>query len=190
MNEWKWNNRQSLNKIHKVFGCYGSRWKNMLKVPTTKTNNGCFSNFQYTKFSVIDLVLTDKRNLSGKWPKSACGKSVDFCSQSWEIHYQSHSLHNFWFFFLYFGFLPLLEKFARGFFSVLEAIIQKNCNKQPRIENGEGFAIHLSTWLSGTKGKDVSAADWLYQTHVKKYCIFFMWVVSAFLRAGNPWIAP
>ena len=148
----------------------------MLKVPTTKANNGCFSNFQYTKFSVIDLVLTDKRNISGKWPKSACGKSVDFCSQSWEIHYQSHSLHNFWFFFLYFGFLPLLEKFAHGFFSVLEAIIQKNCNKQPRIENGEGFAIHLSTWLSGTKGKDVSAADWLYQTHVKKYNCFFFYV--------------
>ena len=99
-----------------------------------------------------------------------------FCSQSWEIHYQSHSLHNFWFFFLYFGFLPLLEKFAHGFFSVLEAIIQKNCNKQPRIENGEGFAIHLSTWLSGTKGKDVSAADWLYQTHVKKYNCFSFYV--------------
>ena len=91
--------------------------------PPTKTNNGCFSNFQYTKFLVIDLVLIDKRNLSGKWPKSACGKSVDFCSQSCEIHYQSHSLHNFWFFFLYFGFLPLQEKFAHGFFSVLEAII-------------------------------------------------------------------
>ena len=158
--------------------------------PPTKTNNGCFSNFQYTKFLVIDLVLIDKRNLSGKWPKSACGKSVDFCSQSWEIHYQSHSLHNFWFFFLYFGFLPLLEKFAHGFFSVLEAIIQKNCNKQPRIENGEGFAIHLSTWLSDAKG-EWCVSSWLAisNTH-KKNCIFFTWVVMAFLRAGNPWIAP
>ena len=31
--------------------------------------------FQYTKFSVIELVLTDKRNLSGTRQKSACSKS-------------------------------------------------------------------------------------------------------------------
>lgn len=30
---------------------------------TTKTNSGC--NFQNTKFLVIDLVPTDRRNLSG-----------------------------------------------------------------------------------------------------------------------------
>ena len=29
--------------------------------------------FQHTKYSVIDLVLTDRRNLSGTTPKSACG---------------------------------------------------------------------------------------------------------------------
>ena len=40
---------------------------------TTKTNNE--PNFQYTKLSVIELVLTDKRNLSGARPRSACGKS-------------------------------------------------------------------------------------------------------------------
>ena len=33
-------------------------------------------------------------------------------------------------------------------------------------------------------------ADWRYQTHVKKYDIFFMCVIMAFLRAGNPCIAP
>ena len=36
-------------------------------------NNG--RNFQYTKFSVIDFVLTDRVSLSGTRPKSACGKS-------------------------------------------------------------------------------------------------------------------
>ena len=40
---------------------------------TTKTNDG--RNFQCTKFSVIDLVLTDRRNLWGTRPKSACDKS-------------------------------------------------------------------------------------------------------------------
>ena len=39
----------------------------------TKTNNG--PNFQYTKFSFIELVLIDRRNHPGKRPKSARGKS-------------------------------------------------------------------------------------------------------------------
>ena len=34
-----------------------------LRWNTMKTNNGC--SFQYTKFSVIDLVLANRRNLSG-----------------------------------------------------------------------------------------------------------------------------
>ena len=38
-----------------------------------KNNNG--RNFQFTKFSFIDFVLTDRRSLSGKRPKSARGKS-------------------------------------------------------------------------------------------------------------------
>ena len=39
------------------------------------------------------------------------------------------------------------------------------------------------------KACNVSAADWRYQTHVKKYRIFFFTcVVKAFLRAGNPCI--
>ena len=36
-------------------------------------NNG--RNFQFTKFSFIDFALTDRRSLSGKRPKSVCGKS-------------------------------------------------------------------------------------------------------------------
>ena len=41
-----------------------------------KNNNGC--NFQFTKLSFNDFVLTDRRSLSGKWPKSASGKSSSF----------------------------------------------------------------------------------------------------------------
>ena len=36
---------------------------------------------------------------------------------------------------------------------------------------------------------DVSAADCQYQTHKKK-SYFFMYVVTTFLRAGNPCITP
>ena len=38
-----------------------------------KNKNG--RNFQFTKFSFIDYVLTERRSLSGKRPKSAGGKS-------------------------------------------------------------------------------------------------------------------
>ena len=38
-----------------------------------KNNNG--PNFQFTKFSFIDFVLTDRLSLSGKRAKSASGKS-------------------------------------------------------------------------------------------------------------------
>ena len=41
-----------------------------------KNDNG--RNFQYAKFSAIDLVLTDRRNLSGTQPKSSYGKSSSF----------------------------------------------------------------------------------------------------------------
>ena len=63
-------NRQSPNtnrKVHWRIQDENMRWI------TTKTNNG--PNFQYTKFSVIELVLTNRRNHSGTRPKSACGKS-------------------------------------------------------------------------------------------------------------------
>ena len=38
-----------------------------------KNNNG--RNFQFTKFSFIDFVFTERGSLSGKRPKSAGGKS-------------------------------------------------------------------------------------------------------------------
>ena len=50
----------------------GSRWKNALN-HDYKQNNG--RNFQLIKLSYIDSVLTGRSSLSGKRPKSACGKS-------------------------------------------------------------------------------------------------------------------
>ena len=47
------------------------------------------------------------------------------------------------------------------------------------VDNGEGFAVHSSTWPSGAIGE--SAADWRYQTHAKKYDIFLrvlLWLFS------------
>ena len=58
--KWKEMNRQSPNNNRKERHDY-------------KNNNG--RNFQFTKFSFIDFVLTDRKSLSGKRPKSASGKS-------------------------------------------------------------------------------------------------------------------
>ena len=71
----------------------------------------------------------------------------------------SHFLYNFLFFFSNIGFLSLLEKFERRclyviritFWSVLAAIIRKNSDKRPWIENREGFAAHSSTWPRGAE---------------------------------------
>ena len=65
-------NRQSSNNNRRVRWRWLLRWKNALN-HDYKNNNG--RNFQFTKFSFIDFVLTDRRSLSGKRPKSASGKS-------------------------------------------------------------------------------------------------------------------
>ena len=54
---------------------------------TTKTNHR--HKLQYTKFSVIDFVLTNKGNFLDTGPKSVCGKSFicRFRSQPQECHY-------------------------------------------------------------------------------------------------------
>ena len=85
--------------------CWRTHDENMCWI-TTKPNYE--PSFQYTKFLVIELVLTDKRNLSGTRPKSACGKSSS-CRE--KCHYQSHWVRNFRFFFLHFGFLSPPGKF-------------------------------------------------------------------------------
>ena len=70
MNESKGMDNPHL-KIVKCGGTKAQDEKNWLN--HYKNNNG--HNFQATKFSVIDFVLTDRRNLLGTQPKSACGES-------------------------------------------------------------------------------------------------------------------
>ena len=72
-------NRQSSNNNRRVRWRWLLRWKNTLN-HDYKNNNG--RNFQFKKFSFIDILLSDGRSLSGKRPKSA---SVDFHSQAREM---------------------------------------------------------------------------------------------------------
>ena len=66
-------NKRINDRWIKIVKCVGAKAQDeKMRWNTTKTNNG--RSFQYTKFSVIDLVLTDKRNISDTRAKSACGK--------------------------------------------------------------------------------------------------------------------
>ena len=71
MNENKWIDNPK-NNNRRVRWRRLSRWKNVLN-NDYKNNDG--RNFQFTKSSFIDFVLTDRRSLSSKRPKSASGKS-------------------------------------------------------------------------------------------------------------------
>ena len=76
-----------------------------------KNNNG--PNFQFTKFSFIDFVLTDRRSLSGKPPKSASDKSSS-CRFSFSAERNANTKATEYVtfgFFLNIGFLLLLKKF-------------------------------------------------------------------------------
>ena len=77
----------------------------------TKTTVGVIFNIQ--KLSVIDFVLTDTRNLPGKRPKSACGKSSNcrFLFSAARISITKAAEYVTLGFFSYFGFLPVLRKF-------------------------------------------------------------------------------
>ena len=79
----------------------------------TKTTVGVIFNMQ--KLSGIDF--TDRRNLPGKQPKSASGKSSNcrFLFSAARISITKAAEYVTLDFFSYFGFLPVLRKFWRHF---------------------------------------------------------------------------
>ena len=70
MNENKWIDNPRITIVE--CGRWLLRWQNVLN-HDYKNNYG--RNFQFTKFSFIDFVLTDRRSLSGKRQKWASDKS-------------------------------------------------------------------------------------------------------------------
>ena len=74
-----------------------------------------------------------------------------------------------------------------GFLSVLAAIIRKIATNDLGLRMVMALLFIHQPDRVARKADD---ADWRYQTHVKKYDIFLMCVIMAFLRAGNPCIAP
>ena len=134
-----------------------------------KINNG--RNFQFTKFSFIDFVLTDGRSLSGKRPKSASGKSSS-CRFSFSAERNANTKATeyvtFGFSFSILVFLPFLSMNLTvckryGILSVLAAIIRESSDKLLvlRIVKTLPF-IHQPDRVV-PKADDASAAGWLYQ---------------------------
>ena len=136
-------NRQSSNNNRRVRWRWLFRWKRALN-PYYKNNNG--RNFQFIKFSFIDFVLTDRRSLSGKRPKSARGKSSS-CRFSFSAvrnaNTKATEYATFGFSFSILVFFSFWELYSinylllnlivcqrYGFFSVLAAIIRESSDKQ------------------------------------------------------------
>ena len=109
-----------------------------------------------------------------------------------KCYYQSHWIRNVRFFFPYFGFLSLLGKFDRHCLKVIRILrIFSGHNPTNDLELITVKAlpfIHQPDWVA-RKASDARAADWRYQTHVKKYRIFSH-VFTALFRAGNHFITP
>ena len=171
-------NRQSPNDNRGVRWRWLLRWKSALN-HYYKNNNG--RNFQFTKFLFIDSVLTGRRSLSGKRPKSASGKSSS-CRFSFSdvrnANTKATEYATFGFSFTILVFFPFQESLniiicqRYGFFWCLIRHNSRKLRQTPCIGNREGFAVHSSTWPSGAKG-EWRVSSWLaISTHVKKYDIF------------------
>ena len=135
-------------------------------------NNNNGRNFQCTKLSFIDFVLTDRRSLSGKRPKSASGKSSN-CRFSFSAERNANTKAteyvNFGFSFSKLVFSPFYESLnltvchRYGFFGVLAAIIRESSDKQLVLKIVKALLfIHQPDGVAPNTS-DVSAADWLYQ---------------------------
>ena len=151
-----------------IVQCVGAKaqdWK-MSWTMITKTTMGVIFNLRNSYLLTLSIPTEEVFQVHGQNRPVAKLPIVDFALSCEEYHYQSHWARNFRFFFSYIGFLPLLGKFERHrlwtirIFSVLAAMIRESSDKLPRIENREGFAVHLSTWPSGAKG-EWRVSSWL-----------------------------
>ena len=160
-----------------IDNCLRSQDENICWI-TTKTNNG--PNFQYRKLSVIKLVLTDGRNLSGSRPKSACGKSFSArfpfsAARNFIINDTEYVGFGFFFFFVFwFSSLP-----CKVWTSA--AINRKNSTKVLGLGMVKALPFVHQPDEVVRKRNDVSAADWRYQTHVKKIRFFSGVLLRLFL---------
>ena len=139
------------------------------------------------KILSYELVLTDRRNLSGTRPKSACGISSG-CRFSFSAARNpitkatQYVTFGFSFrilvFFLFQESLNVTVCKRHGFFILLAAIIENKNDLGLRVVKALPF-IHQPD-REARKASDVSTADWRYQTLVKKHRIFSRLLLQLF----------
>ena len=176
MNENKWIDNPRVT----IVGCVSANPSDgkMRRIMITKTNG---RNFQFSKFSFIEFVLIDRRSLSGKWPKSARGKSSS-CRFSFSaernVNTKAAEYLTFGFSFSILFSSPSRKVWASlsvsdtDFFCVLAAIIWGFSRQTACIENREGFAVHSPAWPSDAKGEWLFSSWLAISTRVKKNDIF------------------
>ena len=122
------------------------------------------------------------------WEKLTCGKSSrSWCSLSVarNVIAKATEYASFGFSFCILVFHPFYKWLKvtsckqYRFFSVLTAIILENSNKWPWIGNGESFAIHLSTWVNGTKSK-WWVSSWLTLSNTCEKISFFFFHMGCY----------
>ena len=144
----------------------------------TKTTMVVIFNLQNSHLLTLSLPTEEVFQVNGQNRLVANLPVVDFHSQTWEMLTIKPLNAQLSGFFEYIGFLPFLGKFEPHCLPEIRDFwcpSRRNSRKLRQttcIENREGFAVHLSTWLSGAKG-EWRVSSWLaISTHVKKYDIF------------------
>ena len=146
-----------------------------------KINDG--RNFQFTKFSFTDFVLTDRRSLSGKQPKSASYKSSSCRFSFWaerNVNTKATEYVTFGFSFVYWFFFPSRKVWTSLSVSDTDFFLYRELWKLCHS------FINLTEW----RQRRVTCQQLIgYINTREKIRYFFTCVVTAFLRAGNSCIA-
>ena len=168
------------------------RWKNALNIDY-KNNNG--RKFQFTKFSLIDFVLTDRRNLSGKRQKLASGRSSScWLSFSAERNGNTKATKCVTFSFFSVYWFPTPSKKVWTLQSVSDThilVFYRHNSRKLRQKNFYWESRRLCrSFINLIEWRQWQVRLIGYINTRERIRYFFTCVVTAFLRAANPCITP
>ena len=168
------------------------RWKNALNIDY-KNNNG--RKFQFTKFSLIDFVLTDRRNLSGKRQKLASGRSSScWLSFSAERNGNTKATKCVTFSFFSVYWFPTPSKKVWTLQSVSDThilVFYRHNSRKLRQKNLYWESRRLCrSFINLIEWRQWQVRLIGYINTRERIRYFFTCVVTAFLRAANPCVTP
>ena len=162
--------------------CVGARTQDeKMRRIITKTNNG--RSFQLVKSQLWLGPYRQQKSFRytakiGLW--QIFWQSIFDLSEE-KCHYHSHWIRNFLFLFSFFSLSrKVLNVTVRKRYGILNCFSRhnpRNSDKWPWIENGEDFAVHLSTWPSGVKDewseRRVTYQRWLTISNAREKNLIF-----------------